>query len=236
MRRFVIFVLQGLMGLFVWMSGGQAFAAEARPSFLSSSVQQHDSAANLPQWKRILESYDKEAETYGLCARSPDVCPSESVAAWQVFLRAVRSESRVGQIRNVNVWFNMLPYKQDNWIYGKDDHWASVGEFLEQSGDCEDFAIAKYLTLRQLGFPVDSMWVSIVYDVYSGTDHAFLIVEHDGETFVLDNRDDEVSGTRHSYRYQPHFLFNEKDVHIYESPVMARTIRKDDPTVLPGNR
>src|SRR5690606_13640276 len=95
---------------------------------------------------------------------------------WQRFLDRQSYETPMRQLLAVNNYMNRYPYKQDDWLYGQSDYWANVQEFLEQSGDCEDFAIAKYFSLRQLGFPAEDMQILMVYDVYSGTDHAVLRV------------------------------------------------------------
>lgn len=181
----------------------------------------------LPQWQRVIEDY----------AFTSAIEPSRKVAAWKRFLDSVEHEPPIRKILKVNLWFNGFPYKQDNWIYGQEDYWASPAEFLENGGDCEDFVIIKYLTLRLLGFPADAMKIAMVYDVYSGTDHSLLVVEHDGETFVLDNRDNLTVPAHYAERYKPHYVFNEENLWTYDSPRIARSVRNDGgENVMPGNR
>lgn len=214
-----------------------AYADNSRPAFLKGSMLESVSAASaLPQWNRVLEQYVASEQIYQDCYDAPFTCPTRGMEMWQRFVRSIKDDPAHRQIEMVNTWFNKLPYKQDDWVYGERDYWASMDEFLEHSGDCEDFAMAKYLTLRQLGIPAKEMWVATAYDVYSGTDHAFLIVDYDGETMVLDNRKVTVEAKEHSRRYRPHYLFNELNVWTYDEPVMARTIRKDQEDILPGNR
>lgn len=181
----------------------------------------------LPQWQRVIEDY----------AFTSAFNPSRKVAAWKRFLDSVQDEPPVRQILKVNLWFNGFPYKQDNWVYGKEDYWASPSEFLENGGDCEDFVIIKYITLRLLGFSADDMKIAMVYDVYSGTDHSLLIVNYDDEQFVLDNRESLTVPAHYNERYKPHYVFNEENLWTYDSPLIARTARDDNAgDVLPGNR
>lgn len=221
---------------------GQGFAAtmdkSEKQAFLNGSQIEDISAIDmLPQWQRVLALYEENHTAYLECRYAPYTCTSRALDLWQRFIVSAQNDPMRRKIERVNSWFNQLPYKQDNWIYGKSDHWASVAEFLEHSGDCEDFAIIKYITLRELGIPAEDMWIATAYDIYSGTDHAFLMVEYGGETLVLDNRKETVKAEEHSRRYQPHFLFNEKNVWTYDEPLMARTARDNqNDEVLPGNR
>lgn len=181
----------------------------------------------LRQWQRVVEDY----------AFQSSFEPSKKIYAWKRFMSSVESEEPLGQLLKVNLWFNGFPYKQDNWVYGEDDYWATPSEFLENGGDCEDFAIIKYITLRLLGFPAESMKIAMVYDVFSGTDHSFLIVNYEGEDFVLDNRENMTVADHYVDRYKPHYAFNEQKLWMFDSPLMVEKLRKDDSgDVLPGNR
>ncbi|MCI5061094.1 MAG: transglutaminase-like cysteine peptidase [Alphaproteobacteria bacterium] len=191
------------------------------------SVSSGDSFDHLPQWQETLQQYQIERYTH----------QTRKSQNWAAFIDSLRDDSPIRQLLKVNLWFNGFPYKQDNWVYSANDHWASPAEFLENGGDCEDFSIIKYLTLRRLGFPANSMKIAIVYDIYSGTDHAFLVVEHGDEEYVLDNRENMTVASHYTERYKPYYAFNEEQIWAYEKPVIAKTIRKDmEETVLPGNR
>lgn len=181
----------------------------------------------LPQWQRILQSH-QYAKTR---------IASPQYQNWQKFVQSLQHESKIHQLLKVNQWFQQFSYKQDNWVYGKEDHWATPAEFLKYGGDCEDFAIIKYMSLRQLGFPAKDLKITMVYDVYSGTDHAFLIAYHNGAEFVLDNREKLVVSRYMKKRYRPYYAFNEKTLWTYDAPLIASRARKfQNTTILPGNR
>jgi predicted transglutaminase-like cysteine proteinase len=61
-------------------------------------------------------------------------------------------KTRGGLGVETNRFLNDWRYKPDDQNYGQRDYWATPLEFLRRSGDCEDYAIAKYVTLRELGF------------------------------------------------------------------------------------
>ncbi len=189
----------------------------------------------LQQWPRVLVEQDALMASYKNCMAGKETCDN-AVVHWQAFLRTQSNKKPLEKLVAVNKFLNERPYKQDNWLYNVSDHWAGVGDFLKNSGDCEDFAIAKYFSLRQLGFDPNDMQVMLVYDVYSGTDHAVLRVALNDELYFLDNREDLIDRAGFDKRYRPHVAFNENDVHLYNQPLMARSIRGSDERILPGNR
>lgn len=84
----------------------------------------------------------------------------------------------------VNSKVNLFQYKTDADKYGKADFWE---EITSSGGDCEDAAIAKLHRLLALGWPINSMRLACCY-CENGEYHAVLLVNFDGQTWVLDNR------------------------------------------------
>jgi predicted transglutaminase-like cysteine proteinase len=78
-----------------------------------------------------------------------------------------------------------------------------------RSGDCEDFAIAKYLSLRDLGWENDQLRVAVVRDMNLKVTHAVLIVYYGGKAWVLDNQTNRVIETDQVRHYRPIFSINE---------------------------
>lgn len=193
---------------------------------LKSPTKTISSTQSLPQWQKVLSKHqvDKTSKQ------------SVQYKEWQDFISSIRHEPKIRQLMQVNLWFKKVAHKQDNWIYRTDDYWATPAEFLKNGGDCEDYAIAKYMTLKQLGFKAKDLKITMVYDVYSGTDHAFLVAYHDGAEFVLDNREKLVVSRYMKKRYKPYYAFNERKIWIFDKPLIALRARANDETILPGNR
>lgn len=87
----------------------------------------------------------------------------------------------------VNRHYNAFPYVPDQLAGKPWDDWESPLTFLQRSGDCEDYAIAKYLTLRLLGIPESEMAILIVREPVRGIEHAILVVADQRRLMVLDN-------------------------------------------------
>ncbi len=72
--------------------------------------------------------------------------------AWQTLIRDDSSTSDMEKLKKTNVFFNQMQFIADSLHWGKSDYWATPVEFLSSGGgDCEDFSLAKYFTLKALG-------------------------------------------------------------------------------------
>ena len=95
--------------------------------------------------------YQRISEVYGGEA-------SDRVAEWQEVLKNVENLDEDEKLYEINRFFNEVPFIDDIKHWNKSDYWATPVEFLATNGgDCEDFTIAKYFSLRALGVPAEKM-------------------------------------------------------------------------------
>ena len=90
----------------------------------------------------------------------------------------------------VNDFFNQIPYDSDWDLWGKEDYWATPIEVLGIRGaDCEDYAIAKYFSLRQLGVPAERLRITYVKAIELNQAHMVLAYypQAEAEPLILDN-------------------------------------------------
>ncbi|MBC7006454.1 transglutaminase-like cysteine peptidase [Photobacterium sp. BZF1] len=84
------------------------------------------------------------------------------VEAWHRIIEHNESSDINTQLNEVNNFFNQLIFIDDKKLWGQDDFWATPLEFLGVGGgDCEDFSIAKYYSLREMG--INDEKLSLVY-------------------------------------------------------------------------
>ena len=114
-----------------------------------------------------------------------------------------------GMLDVVNRFWNAWPYRLDSEVWGREDFWASPAEFLSRSGDCEDYCIAKYFTLRELGVPAEDMRIVVVRETVRGATHAVLAVYEGRQVHILDNLVKHVRPMRRVRNYEPYFSVNE---------------------------
>jgi predicted transglutaminase-like cysteine proteinase len=87
------------------------------------------------------------------------------VAVKQELLNDLKNESDIKKLNTVNSWVNYIKYKSDKKVYGVSDYWATLYEFVGKGmGDCEDYTIAKYYILKELG--IDPRRLKFTYVIY----------------------------------------------------------------------
>ena len=188
---------------------GMSPTAAAAPELFGTAEFRAESLAALPQWQRTLQRIERERGIYQACSRSISACPSQGVMAWQAMLKGEVGRAPLDQLQAVNRFLNNWRYKADAQNYGQRDYWATPTEFLRQSGDCEDYAIAKYVSLRQLGFPADHLRMVVVRDVLRDLAHAVLAVYVEDRVFILDNLTRAVLPQEQLTHYVPYYSINE---------------------------
>jgi predicted transglutaminase-like cysteine proteinase len=191
-----------------------AFAAApamaASPALFNTVEYRTDSLDALPQWQRAMAEAAREQKTFAGCAGSAEGCGSKGVQAWQTMIGEQRNRRQIDQLRIVNDFINQWRYRADQQNYGRSDYWASPAEFFSRSGDCEDYAIAKYATLRQMGFGAEQLRMVVVKDVKRGLAHAVLAAYVDGDVFILDNLSNQVRPQASVTEYAPYYSVNEQ--------------------------
>ena len=97
----------------------------------------------------------------------------------------------------------------DRELYGVSEFWATPREFMKRSGDCEDYSIAKFFVLRDLGFSNDQLRIVILKDRIRGIGHAVLAVYALGDILILDSLSDLIFSHRKYRHYVPQYSMNE---------------------------
>jgi predicted transglutaminase-like cysteine proteinase len=142
-----------------------------------------------------------------------DVMP----AAWVNLPQTLAGLPPVLQLLAVNRFVNRVRYVSDRSNYHVADHWATPAEFFARGGDCEDYAIAKFVALRRLGFHESRTRVALVFDRVRRLHHSILAACPGDALYVLDNqirmvmRDTEVS------RYRPVCSFDTRHLWLHSA-------------------
>jgi predicted transglutaminase-like cysteine proteinase len=103
-----------------------------------------------------------------------------------------------------------------NWHIA--DYWKAPGEFLGRGGDCEDFAITNYFSLRRLGFQASDLRIVIVNDANLKAFHAVLAVRLNGTVWLLDNNLRQVVPMDVAVQYSPVYAVNEDGWRLHATP------------------
>lgn len=136
---------------------------------------------------------------------------SKRLVAWQDLIRDDQSVSDLEKLQKVNVFFNRVDFVSDLLLWKEKDYWATPVEFLIQNGgDCEDFSIAKYFTLKKMG--VDEDKLNMTYVKALELNQAHMVVTYydtpDAEPLVLDNLNTKILLASKRADLMPVFSFN----------------------------
>ena len=199
--------------LFLASCGAWPTTGHADALFHHQALAQSSGIETFGQWMRVLERHLTEDVPKGDCrATTYNRC---HLRAWQAFLESQRGESRRKQLEAVNRFANRLPYVLDIDNYGQQDYWAIVREFLDRGGDCEDYAITKYFSLKWLGMPPERLRIVILQDTNLRIPHAVLSVDLDGRHYILDNQVAQVVTDEEIVHYVPVYSINERGWWMY---------------------
>lgn len=110
--------------------------------------------------------------------------------AWQKLIRDESGAADDYLLEKVNVFFNRMQFVDDIVHWKKNDYWATPVEFLMTGGgDCEDFSLAKYFTLKAMGVEEEKLNLTYVKAVRLNQAHMVLTYHRtpEAEPLVLDN-------------------------------------------------
>ncbi len=135
----------------------------------------------------------------------------ERVVDWERLILEHRDRPVREQLSLVNDFFNRMRFVSDQSHWGRRDYWATPIEFLgTRGGDCEDFSIAKYFTLKELGVPVERLRITYVRAL--GLEEAHMVVAYyetpEAEPLILDNLVEDVTPGSRRNDLVPVYSFN----------------------------
>ena len=141
---------------------------------------------------------------------------------WQQLLASARTIGEEAKLKRINDFFNRnVAFDDDSAIWQQSDYWATPLETIGKgSGDCEDFAIAKYYSLRLAGVPDNKMrliYVKARLKTPTGViQQAHMVLAYyaspGAEPQVLDNLDTTIRAASKRPDLQPVFSFNSQGI------------------------
>lgn len=161
------------------------------------------------------ETYKRMASTYG----DSGVKKLEKL---DKLISDLSGQNEAVKLVKVNEFFNnpsILRWADDKDTWGKTDYWANRFESLGKGrGDCEDFVIAKYLTLLNLGVSENKLFFTYVYANFGGKWISHMVLsyyEKPGDIpFILDSNTTTIKRANQRNDLKPVLTFNAKDLFL----------------------
>ncbi|ART81671.1 sulfate adenylyltransferase [Oceanisphaera profunda] len=138
---------------------------------------------------------------------------AQRTQAWRLLVHQAQTENLVERelLSRVNIFFNRLRFIDDIALWGKQDYWATPLEFLGVGGgDCEDFSVAKYVTLRELGIADEKL--RLVYVKALTLNQFHMVVAYypypQAVPLILDNLEGSLRLASERHDLAPIYSFN----------------------------
>ena len=176
------------------------------------------------KWLGVQRRLDDEMVQLALCEGDRERCASPAALKFLDIVDAARlreGRARLGEInRAINLAIRPM---SDLAQHGRIDVWTSpLATLATGSGDCEDYAIAKFVALRRAGIAPDDIRIVVLHDTIHGDNHAVAAARLDGHWLMLDNRRMAMVEDSDVRNYQPTFVIGEHGVMRYaDAPLLA---------------
>lgn len=205
--------LPAIIGIICILLPGSAAAVAFPPGLFGYNAVEQPDRETFSQWIQVLERHLKIDIAEGDCHESAlNLCHMRN---WLAFLESLQTRPRAEQLDAVNRYANSKRYVLDIDNYGIQDYWAVPREFLYNNGDCEDYAITKFFSLRWLGYAMDDLRIVVLQDTNLRIPHAVLAVAAQDDVVILDNQIQEVVSQRDIVHYAPVYAINEGHWWLY---------------------
>jgi predicted transglutaminase-like cysteine proteinase len=169
--------------------------------------------ADYPEWdfSRIKQNVERKNGHLSMLAR-------DKIDGWETLLAEGRALEDRAKLEAVNRFFNrQFNFVDDHRNWGQTDYWATpIEATLKGAADCEDYAIAKYFSLRRLGIPSEQLRITYVKALKLNQAHMVLTyyATPTSEPLVLDNLIDEIRPASMRRDLLPVYAFNAEGLFV----------------------
>jgi len=140
------------------------------------------------------------------------------IQAWQTLLEDSSHLAEQDKLDNVNRFFNRhIRFGDDSRVWKQVDYWATpIESLIKGAGDCEDYAIGKYFSLRRLGIPSEKLRITYVKALRLNQAHMVLTYYANpaAEPLVLDNLINQIRPASRRQDLLPVYAFNAEGLYL----------------------
>jgi predicted transglutaminase-like cysteine proteinase len=174
------------------------------------------------KWLGVERKLDDERVQLALCEGDPDRCVSPAALRFLAIVDSAKAREGRARLGEINRAINLaIRPMSDLAQYGQIDVWSSpLVTLTTGAGDCEDYAIAKFVALRQAGISPDDLRIVIMRDTIRGEDHAVAAARLDGHWLTLDNRRMAMVEDANVRNFRPIFVIDQYGVKRYQEAPM----------------
>ena len=179
------------------------------------------------KWKELQSRILDDVRALAACRVDESSCPDSARRFLSIVELGQKQEGRA-RMGTINRAVNLSIRPTSDWAqYGYADFWASPLQTLgNAAGDCEDYAIVKYLVLRELGFSASDLRLVIVRDDKRQAEHAVTAVRYEQRWLILDNRTLAILDAEDARHYRPLYALHQDDARPIATAAIERVISR----------
>jgi predicted transglutaminase-like cysteine proteinase len=197
------------------------------------------SGGNLSEkWKGVERKLEDDMVQLTLCDGDRERCVSPAALQFLAIVDAARGREGRARFGEINRAINLaIRATSDMALHGQIDVWSSpLDTFSSGAGDCEDYAIAKFVALRMAGISTEDIRIVVLRDLMRGEDHAVVSARLDGHWLTLDNRRMAMIEDIDIRNHRPLFVIDDDGVMRYqEQASFVSAARRDSAPAIPVN-
>ncbi|OPA81579.1 transglutaminase-like cysteine peptidase [Campylobacter pinnipediorum] len=142
-------------------------------------------------------------------------------------MSSIANASESEKLVRVNNFFNSFRWQDDLKVWNKKDYWATRMEFIGKgAGDCEDYVIAKYFTLKQLGIATNKLYFTYVKAIKYNQAHMVLSYYETPKSIplVLDNINGNIKIATQRKDLIPVYSFNGDSLYLAKQEGLGQVV------------
>jgi predicted transglutaminase-like cysteine proteinase len=169
------------------------------------------------KWLGVAHKLEDEFAQLAICDGDRENCASDAALKLLAIVDGGRQREGRARLGEINRAINLSIRAVDDMVqYGQADVWSSpLVTFYRGAGDCEDYAIAKYVALRMAGIAAEDLRLVVMIDTVRREGHAVAAARLDGHWLILDNRRTMMVEDLALRNYRPLFVIDDSGVMRY---------------------
>jgi predicted transglutaminase-like cysteine proteinase len=181
------------------------------------------------KWLGVERELEDELLVLALCEEDRIGCGSPAALRFLAIVDSARARDGRALLGEINRAINLaIRPVSDVSQYGAIDVWSSpLATFARGAGDCEDYAIAKFVALRLAGIAPEDVRLLILHDTLRNEDHAVVAARLDGRWLTLDNRRMAMVEDAQVRNVRPTFLIDRDGVRQYQDAPLPAFAERD---------
>lgn len=213
------------------LEGAASYAASSSSQPFGLAASRVFAGGLREKWRGVERKLDDERVQLALCDGDRERCASPAALRFLAIVDIARARDGRARLGEVNRAINLaIRPMSDQAQYGEMDVWTSpLTTFAHGAGDCEDYAIAKFVALNQAGVSADDLRIVIVRDSLRGEDHAVVAARLNEHWLLLDNRRMAMVEDGDARNYRALFVIDQYGLLQYADPSLVADIPRVAP-------